>query len=55
MTTPLPDTLASAPRWSRFVAIGDSFTEGLWDVPDADGECRGWADQLAGHLSERRT
>jgi len=55
VTTPLPDTLASAPRWSRFVAIGDSFTEGLWDVPDADGECRGWADQLAGHLSERRT
>ncbi|CAN5230544.1 SGNH/GDSL hydrolase family protein [soil metagenome] len=54
MTTPLPETLLPVPRWSRFVALGDSFTEGLWDVPDADGRCRGWADQLAGHLSERR-
>ena len=55
MTTPISDATASATRWSRFVAVGDSFTEGLWDVPDADGQCRGWADQLAGHLSERRT
>lgn len=55
MTTPIPDALASVPRWSRYVAIGDSFTEGLWDQPDADGACRGWADVLAAHLSARRT
>jgi lysophospholipase L1-like esterase len=55
VTTPSPDAAAGAPRWSRFVAIGDSFTEGLWDVPDPDGECRGWADLLAVNLSERRT
>ncbi|MGV8977937.1 MAG: SGNH/GDSL hydrolase family protein [Cellulomonas sp.] len=55
MTTPIPDAGPWSPRWSRFVAIGDSFTEGLWDVPDPDGLCRGWADQLAGLLSARRT
>jgi lysophospholipase L1-like esterase len=45
----------SAPRWSRYVAIGDSFTEGLWDDPDGrEAPQRGWADLLASHLSERR-
>jgi lysophospholipase L1-like esterase len=38
-------------RWTRFVALGDSFTEGMSDpdpaVPDA---FRGWADRLAEHL-----
>ncbi|MGI4895741.1 MAG: SGNH/GDSL hydrolase family protein [Janthinobacterium lividum] len=34
----------------RFVALGDSFTEGMVDV-GLDGEYRGWADRLAGHLS----
>lgn len=43
------------PPWTRFVALGDSFTEGLWDQPDPDGPCRGWADQLALALSRRRT
>ncbi|WP_081861746.1 SGNH/GDSL hydrolase family protein [Cellulomonas sp. HZM] len=54
-------TTPDAPRWSRYVAIGDSFTEGLWDSPDGsagptspDGELRGWADQLAGSISRRR-
>lgn len=58
-----------AVRWRRYVALGDSFTEGLWDLPDdaagaqldggaagpAPGEvrCRGWADLLAAHLAER--
>ena len=29
------------------MAIGDSFTEGLWDLhPDDDTHCRGWADLL---------
>ena len=50
MTEPIP-----APRWSRYVAVGDSFTEGLWDDPDGrDAPQRGWADLLASHLSERR-
>lgn len=50
--------------WSRYVALGDSFTEGLWDVPggepparteDADPSLRvrGWADLLAMHLADR--
>lgn len=53
-----------SPPWRRYVALGDSFTEGLWDVPDGDPplraelappdlRLRGWADLLAGHLSER--
>ncbi len=46
---------AAAPRWGRYVAVGDSFTEGLWDAPDGqDAPQRGWADQLASHLSRRR-
>ncbi|MDR3202014.1 MAG: SGNH/GDSL hydrolase family protein [Bifidobacteriaceae bacterium] len=41
--------------WSRYVAIGDSFTEGLWDGPeDGSSPPRGWADRLAGALSARR-
>lgn len=40
--------------WSRYVAIGDSFTEGLSDVdPDDPGRYRGWADRLAALLAER--
>lgn len=48
--------------WRRYVAVGDSFTEGLWDVPGlapgqdpatVDLPCRGWADLLAAHLSDR--
>ena len=61
----LPGSAApAAPRWRRYVALGDSFTEGLWDVPDGDPPasaqaaapglvCRGWADLLAGHLAGR--
>lgn len=51
------------PPWRRYVAVGDSFTEGLWDLPDGTppdrstmvpaGMCRGWADLLAAHLAER--
>ncbi|MEI2778973.1 MAG: SGNH/GDSL hydrolase family protein [Tetrasphaera sp.] len=43
----------SQPRvWERYVAIGDSFTEGMVD-PDPTGatEFAGWADRLAAHLS----
>ncbi|WP_372434903.1 SGNH/GDSL hydrolase family protein [Myceligenerans salitolerans] len=43
------------PRWTRYVAIGDSFTEGLWDpYPGLEDTQRGWADRLATSLSERR-
>ncbi len=44
-----------APRWSSYVAIGDSFTEGLWDpYPGEEDHQRGWADLLAQHLATRR-
>lgn len=52
--TPAPTRLASAaPRWTSFVALGDSFTEGLDDLRD-DGTYRGWADLVAGDLAGRR-
>ncbi len=37
-------------QWQRYVAIGDSFTEGLED-PGPDGRHRGWADRLAEGLN----
>jgi lysophospholipase L1-like esterase len=37
-------------RWESYVAIGDSFTEGLND-PDPEGGFRGWADRLAEMLA----
>jgi lysophospholipase L1-like esterase len=38
--------------WRRYVALGDSFTEGLSDPdPARPGEFRGWADRLAEHLA----
>ncbi|MCU1419339.1 MAG: hydrolase [Mycetocola sp.] len=44
----------SAPhRWSRFVAIGDSFTEGIGDPePRLPGGHRGWADRVAEVLGQ---
>lgn len=44
---------ARSPRhpWRRFVAIGDSFTEGIGDPdPQAPGGHRGWADRVAEEL-----
>ncbi len=41
------------PGIDSFVAIGDSFTEGLED-PDPGGGFRGWADRVAGVLSAQR-
>ena len=35
----------------RYVAIGDSSTEGLYD-PDGQGGHRGWADRLAQHIAD---
>lgn len=40
--------------WSRYVAIGDSFTEGIGDPePRSPGGHRGWADRVAETLAER--
>lgn len=40
--------------WSRYVAIGDSFTEGIGDPsPESPGGFRGWADRVAEVLSEK--
>ncbi len=39
--------------WSSFVAIGDSFTEGMSDTLGPDGRHRGWADRTAEHLARR--
>jgi lysophospholipase L1-like esterase len=46
----LIDVTDSASTYSSYVALGDSFTEGL-DDPDPAGGYRGWADRLAGHLA----
>ncbi len=38
--------------WRRYVALGDSFTEGLWDPdPRRPGGLRGWADRVAEALA----
>src|SRR6188472_1524746 len=37
----------------RFVAIGDSSTEGLED-PDGQGGYRGWAERLAEHIADNQ-
>ncbi|MEV4667077.1 GDSL-type esterase/lipase family protein [Microbacterium sp. LWO12-1.2] len=42
----------AAMRWRRYVALGDSLTEGLCD-PAPDGALRGWADRLALLLASR--
>jgi lysophospholipase L1-like esterase len=40
--------------WSRYVAIGDSFTEGIGDPePLSPGGYRGWADRVAEVLSQQ--
>ena len=38
-------------RFSRYVALGDSSTEGLED-PGTDGRHRGWADRFALHVAQ---
>lgn len=40
--------------WSRYVAVGDSFTEGIGDPePLSPGGHRGWADRVAEVLSSK--
>lgn len=38
-------------RWRSYVAVGDSFTEGLDDLDPATGTFRGWADLVAARLA----
>ncbi len=41
--------------WKRFIALGDSLTEGLCDTSRmADGQYRGWADRLSTMLAQGR-
>lgn len=48
---PAPSQLAPPHPWRRFVALGDSFTEGLDDPePRSPGGYRGWADRVAEEL-----
>jgi len=45
-----PDNSGRHP-WTRYVAMGDSFTEGIGDPePNSPGGNRGWADRLAEEL-----
>ncbi|WP_285726228.1 SGNH/GDSL hydrolase family protein [Psychromicrobium xiongbiense] len=42
--------------WNRYVALGDSFTEGIGDPePRSPGGHRGWADRLAEELGRGHT
>ncbi|MEH0110172.1 SGNH/GDSL hydrolase family protein [Tersicoccus sp. MR15.9] len=46
------DPIQPAHPWTRYVAVGDSFTEGIGDPePSAQGGNRGWADRLAEELA----
>ena len=50
-------TAPAIPPWDSFVAIGDSFTEGMTDALEDDSDDPlyvGWADRLAMELSRRR-
>jgi lysophospholipase L1-like esterase len=56
--TPEPDKTESLTPakvqhpWLRYVALGDSFTEGIGDPdPDRPGSHRGWADRVAQELA----
>ncbi|MDR6198881.1 phosphatidylinositol alpha 1,6-mannosyltransferase [Microbacterium sp. SORGH_AS428] len=50
----MPAPLPTPRRWARFVALGDSLTEGLCDTSRAPhGQYRGWADRLAPLLAQQ--
>jgi lysophospholipase L1-like esterase len=46
--------LNDRPSWSRYAALGDSFTEGLDDDLAPNGRHRGWADLVAIDLAQAR-
>jgi lysophospholipase L1-like esterase len=39
-------------RWRNYVAVGDSFTEGMVDLDPSGRGYRGWADLVAGRLAD---
>jgi lysophospholipase L1-like esterase len=48
------DAMTAEHPWSRYVALGDSFTEGIGDPePSSPGGHRGWADRVAEVLSQK--
>ncbi|KJL30821.1 GDSL-type esterase/lipase family protein [Microbacterium azadirachtae] len=49
---PEPTPAGERKHWRRYIALGDSLTEGLCD-PGPEGELRGWADRLALLLAAR--
>lgn len=50
-----PENGAITHPWNRYVALGDSFTEGIGDPePDSPGGHRGWADRVAEELSRSK-
>ena len=56
-TTSIPTSTAPAGShpWTRYVAMGDSFTEGIGDPePSSPGGYRGWADRVAEELSRTK-
>lgn len=59
MTTDHPTPTPVPMPWRRYVALGDSFTEGMCDddpaamaSPDEPDRYAGWADRLARHLGD---
>jgi lysophospholipase L1-like esterase len=40
-------------KWTQFVALGDSLTEGVGDI-QTDGRPRGWADRFADEIALRQ-
>ena len=48
--SPSPSAEPRRVRFGRYVAVGDSSTEGL-DDPDGAGGYRGWADRFAAHIA----
>ncbi|MER2137399.1 MAG: SGNH/GDSL hydrolase family protein, partial [Arthrobacter sp.] len=54
MPAPAPAPAQGHPDhlFNRYVALGDSFTEGIGDPsPESPGGHRGWADRLAEELA----
>ena len=52
--TPTDRTNLGTHPWRRYVALGDSFTEGIGDPePGSPGGHRGWADRVAEVLSQQ--
>lgn len=47
------DPVTQAKRYARYVAIGDSTSEGM-DDPDGRGGYRGWADRLAERIASQQ-